>query len=148
MLVKVTPHKVKIVREQTEPINEKEINVSKCTFEFSEEIQDDYVKEAYFTLNGNTYKQIIYDNQCNYPYEVLEEKGELEIGVVIFKTENDEYQKLYNPMPDYYETWKGSLKEAENTEPITPTDKEQIEQQWQAAKNWNQSIYQNLKLLK
>lgn len=128
MLVKVTPHYVKIVREETDPINEKEINVSKCIFEFSEEIEDDYVKEAYFTLNGNTYKQIIVNDECDYPGEVLEQKGELEIGVVVFKVENEEYVKLYNPTPDYYETWIGSLKDAENTEPITPSDKEQIEQ--------------------
>lgn len=128
MLIKVTPHIIKIVKEQTEPINEKEINVSKCQFEFSEEIEDDYVKEAYFTLNGNTYKQIIVNNECDYPSEVLEQKGELEIGVVVFKVENDEYVKLYNPTPDYYETWIGSLKDAENSEPITPSEMEQYEQ--------------------
>ena len=128
MLIKVTPHQVKIVREETEPINEKEVNISKCTFEFSDEITDDYVKEAYFTLNGNTYKQIISNNQCDYPQEVLAQKGELEIGVTVYKIEDEEYVKLYNPTPDYYETWKGSMKEAQNTEPITPTDKEQIEQ--------------------
>lgn len=128
MLIKVTPHIVKIVKEESEPINEKEINVSKCTFEFSEEITNDYVKEAYFTLNGNTYKQIIVNDECDYPNEILTQKGELEIGVVAFLVENDEEIKRYNPMPDYYSTWKGSLKEAENTEPITPSDKEQIEQ--------------------
>lgn len=30
MLIKVTPHIVKIIKEQSKPINEKEINVSKC----------------------------------------------------------------------------------------------------------------------
>lgn len=128
MLIKVTPHIVKIVKEESEPINEKEINVSKCTFEFSEEITNDYVKEAYFTLNGNTYKQIIVNDECDYPNEILTQKGELEIGVVAFLVENEEEIKRYNPMPDYYSTWKGSLKEAENSEPITPSDKEQIEQ--------------------
>lgn len=127
MLVRVTPHQVKIVREQSEPINEKEINVSKCTFEF-EDIEENCVKEAYFTLNGNTYKQVLINNECDYPGEILTQKGELEIGVVAFLVENEEEIKRYNPTPDYYATWKGSLKEAENTEPITPTDKEQIEQ--------------------
>lgn len=150
MLVKVTPHIVKIVREETEPINEKEINVSKCIFEFSEEIEDDYVKEAYFTLNGNTYKQIIVNDECDYPHEVLEQKGELEIGVVVFKIENEEYEKLYNPTPDYYETWIGSLKEAENSEPITPSDKEQIEQAITNLQNNKQDILvsgENIKTL-
>ena len=128
MLVKVTPHQIKILRGETEPINEKEIDISKCYFEFDEEITNDYVKEAYFTLNGSTYKQIIINNQCGYPGEVLTQKGELEIGVVAYKVEDEQEIKRYNPSPDYYETWIGSLKDAENSEPITPSDKEQIEQ--------------------
>ena len=128
MLIKVTPHIVAIVKEETDPINEKEINISKCQFEFSEEITNEYVKEAYFTLNGNTYKQIIENDECDYPNEILSQKGELEIGVVAFLVENDEEIKRYNPTPDYYSTWKGSLKNAQNSEPITPSDKEQIEQ--------------------
>ena len=127
MLVRVTPHQVKIIREETEPINEKEINVSKCTFEF-EDIEENCTKEAYFTLNGNTYKQILVNNECDYPGEILTQKGELEIGVVAFLVENEEEIKRYNPTPDYYSTWKGSLKEAQNSEPITPSDKEQMEQ--------------------
>lgn len=128
MVIKVSPHVVKIIREQSEPINEKEIDISKCTFEFDEEITNDYTKEAYFTLNGSTYKQILTNNECDIPGEVLTQKGELEIGVVAFLVENDEEIKRYNPTPDYYSTWKGSLKEAQNSEPITPSDKEQIEQ--------------------
>ena len=128
MLVRVTPHQVKILRGETEPINEKEIDISKCYFEFDEEIEDDYVKEAYFTLNGNTYKQIIVNNECDYPGEVLTQKGELEIGVVAYKVEDEQEIKRYNPSPDFYETWIGSLKDAENSQPITPSDKEQMEQ--------------------
>ena len=129
MKIIVNPHTVEIVREQTEPINELEIKVSKCEFEFDEAITDEFVKEAYFTLNGNTYKQIIVNNECDYPNEVLAEKGALEIGVVAFKVENDEEIIRYNPSPDYFESWVGSLKDAENSEPITPSDKEQIEQE-------------------
>ena len=122
----VHPHKIDIIKE--EPVNEKEIDISKCYFEFDDEITDDYVKEAYFTLDNNTYKQIILNNECSFPSEVLEHKGDVEIGVVAYKVENDEEIKRYNPSPAYFNTWLGSLKEAENSEPITPTDKEQIEQ--------------------
>lgn len=129
MRIKVNPHTVEIIKEQTEPINEKEVNISKCEFEFDESITDEYVKEAYFTLNGNTYKQIIVNNECDYPNEVLSEKGTLEIGVVVYKVlDQDTYEKLYNPTPDYYETWEGSLKDAENSRPITPSELEQYEQ--------------------
>lgn len=127
MNIEVGKHIVKILNSN--PINEKEIDISKCYFEFDEEITNNYVKEAYFTLNNHTYKKIITNNQCDIPYEVLTQKGELEIGVVAYLVENDEEIKRYNPSPDYFTTWKGSLKDADNSEPITPSDKEQIEQQ-------------------
>lgn len=123
----VNPHKIEIIKE---PINEREINITKCEFEFADEITNDYVKEAYFTFNGATYKQIIVNNECDIPSEVLTEKGQVELGVVAFLVENEEEIKRYNPSPAYFESWVGSLKDnAENSEPITPSDKEQIEQQ-------------------
>ena len=128
MKIRVNPHTIEIVKEQTEPINELEIKVSKCEFEFDEAITSDFVKEAYFTLNGDTYKQIIVNNECDYPSEVLTEKGTLEIGVVAYLVENEQEIKRYNPSPDYFESWVGSLKDAENSEPITPSEMEQFEQ--------------------
>ena len=133
MNIRVNKHNIEILNK--EPVNEKEINVSKCYFEFDEDITNEFVKEAYFTLNGETYKQIIVNNECNYPSEVLKEKGTLEIGVVAYLVENEEEIIRYNPSPDYFNTWIGSLKDAENTEPITPTDKEQIEQIVQTLSN-------------
>lgn len=122
----VNPHKIEIEKS---PVNEKEINITKVEFEFDEEITDDYVKEAYFTLNGSTYKQIIQNNECSIPYEVLNKQGQVEIGVVAYLVENEEEIKRYNPSPVYISTLIGSLKEDfENSEPITPSDKEQMEQ--------------------
>ena len=79
MKIIVNPHKVEI---QKTPINEREIGITKCEFEFSEEITSEYVKEAYFTFKGKTYKQILFNDQCDIPNEVLAEKGQIEIGVV------------------------------------------------------------------
>ena len=122
----VNPHKIEI--EKT-PVNEREINISKCEFVFANEITNDYVKEAYFTFKGTTYKQIIVNNECAFPSEVLTEKGDVEIGVVAFLVENDTEIKRYNPSPAYFNTWLGSLKDnAENSEPITPSEMEQYEQ--------------------
>ena len=135
MKIRVNPHNIEIVREQTEPINELEIKVSKCEFEFDEAITDEFVKEAYFTLNGSTYKQIIVNNECDYPSEVLAKKGTLEIGVVAFKVENGEEIIRYNPSPDYFDSWVGSLKDADNSEPITPSEMEQFEQELQNGLN-------------
>lgn len=126
--MKLIVHKHTIEIEKT-PVNEKEINVSKCTFEFDEDMQitDEYVKEAYFTLNGKSYVQIIEDNECSYPSEVLEEKGTLEIGVVAYLLDNDEYAVRYNPRPVYFGTWDGSLKEnAKNSSIPTPSEMEQV----------------------
>ena len=125
MKIIVNPHKCEIVKT---PVNEKEVNITKCEFEFADEITDDFVKEAYFTFKGTTYKVIILNNECDIPSEVLTEKGQVELGVVSFKTENDVLTR-YNPSPAYFNSWLGSLKdEFENSEPITPTDKEQMEQ--------------------
>jgi hypothetical protein len=128
----VNPHKIEI---QKSPVNEKEINVTKVEFEFNEEITQDYVKEAYFTLNGTTYKQIIINNECNIPYEVLNKQGQVEIGVVAYLIENDEEIKRYNPSPVYISTLDGSLKDAENSQPITPSEMEQFEQELQDGLN-------------
>ena len=125
MKIIVNPHKLEIAKS---PVNEKEINVTEFEFEFAGEITDNYVKEAYFTFKGNTYKQIIVNNKCDIPSEVLDEKGQVELGVVAYIVENGEELKRYNPSPAYFNTWVGSLKEEyENTEPITPTDLEQLQ---------------------
>lgn len=132
MIIKVNPHKCEIVKV---PINEKEINITECEFQFCEEITEDYVKEAYFTYDNHTYKQIITNDKCSIPSEVIDKKGQVELGVVAYLLENTRtlvaptYVKRYNPSPVYINTLVGSLKEEyENSEPITPSDKEQIEQ--------------------
>lgn len=129
----VNPHKIEIIKD--EAVNEREIDISKCVFEFHEDITNDYVKEAYFTLNNQTYKQIIINNECSFPSEVLETKGMVEIGVVAYLVENEEEIKRYNPSPAYFNTWQGSLKEAQNSEPITPSEMEQFEQELQEGLN-------------
>ena len=126
MLITVTPHKVIIDKDI---INEREIDITKCEFEFADEITDDFVKQALFTFKGKTYEQIIVNNECKIPYEVLTEKGQVEIGVVAFKTDGVKEIKRYNPSPAYFNTWTGSLKdEIENSQPITPSEMEQYEQ--------------------
>lgn len=123
----VNPHKIEI--EKT-PVNEKEINITECEFEFSEEITQDFVKDVYFTLGNTTIKMAnIQNNKCDIPNEVLTKKGTIEIGVVAYLVENEEEIKRYNPSPAYFNSWVGSLKSnAQNTEPVTPSDKEQMEQ--------------------
>lgn len=125
MIIKVNAHRLEILKT---PVNEKEINITKCKFDFVDEITNDYVKEAYFTLDGSTYKQIIVNNECDIPYEILQNKGQVELGVVAYLVEDETTIKRYNPSPCYFKTLGGSLKNAENTEPITPSEMEQYEQ--------------------
>ena len=123
MKIIVKPHRIIINNDKL--VNEREVNVSRCYFEFDKEITDDFVKEAYFTFKGNTYKQLIQNNECSFPQEVLTDKGQIEIGVVAYKIDDEMIR--YNPRPAYFNTLLGSLKDdVENTEEITPTDKEQI----------------------
>ena len=133
MRLTVNPHKIEIIKDEL--VNEREIDISKCVFEFHEDITNDYVKEAYFTYNGETYKQIISNNECAFPSEVLQQKGMVEIGVVAYLVENEEEIKRYNPSPAYFNTLQGSLKDAENSEPITPSEMERFEQQLQEGLN-------------
>ena len=123
----VNPHKIQLA--QSEAVNEKEINVSKCEFEFDNEITDDFVKEAYFTLGNDTYKKIIVNNECTIPQEVLVKEGTIELGVVATYTDITSQEiTRYNPTPVYFKTDLGSLKEAQNSEEITPSEMEQYEQ--------------------
>ena len=43
----VNPHKIELIQEQA--VNEKEINISYCEFEFADEITEDFVE----TLSNN-----------------------------------------------------------------------------------------------
>lgn len=126
MKVRVGEHRCEIIKS---PVNEKEIDITKFEFEFDEAITDNFVKEAYFTFDGKTYKEIIVNNECDIPGEVLEKKGQIEIGVVAYLVENEEEIKRFNPSPAYFNTLQGSLKDkVENTQPITPSEMEQFEQ--------------------
>lgn len=132
MILKVHPH---IIEIEKNPVNEKEVNITKCEFIFDEEITNDFVKEAYFTLNGRSYKQIIENNECDIPQEVLVEKGTIEVGVSAFIIEDETILKRYNPSPVYFSTLDGSIKQAENSQPITPSEFERFEQELQEGLN-------------
>ena len=133
MKIIVKPHQIKLVKE--EDVNEKEINISKCEFEFDDRITNEFTKEAYFTLGGRSYKQIIVNDECDFPSEILEYTGNVEIGVVAFKIDDNNKETRFNPTPRTFPTKKGSLKNAENSQPITPSEMEQYEQALQDGLN-------------
>lgn len=112
-------------------LNENEYNVHTIEFIFSEEYTDDLVKVALFTKDNETYKVIILNNQCSIPAEILAEKGTFILGVYAYEVEDEELKLRYSPSPVKLFISTGSYikdEDTQNSEPITPTDKEQIEQ--------------------
>lgn len=107
MKVIVGKHSITI---QTEAINEKEMNITNCTFKFDNDITSDYIKEAYFTKDNNTYKVIIDNDTCDIPNEIMTSVGKVELGVSYFKIE-DNLTTRYNPSPSYFYILEGSLKD-------------------------------------
>ena len=125
MIIKVHPHYLELVDD--EKTNERESHVSDFSFEFDDEITNEFTKEAYFTKGDNTYKVIIQNDRCDYAPEVLTSTGYVDIGVSAFKVVDNKTIR-YNPTPITKYIDEGSMKDAENSEEVTPTDKEQMEQ--------------------
>ena len=124
MIVKVHEHTIEIEKS---PVNELEVNVTKINFVFDEQL-DGYVKKAFFSNNDASIEILLENNECNIPSEVLTKTGQVRLGVIAYEVEDEELIERYNPSPAYFMVSEGSMIEADNTEPITPTDKEQIEQ--------------------
>ena len=127
MKINVTENKVSIKEEQI--LNENEYNIHKIQFDFSSEYTDDLVKVALFSIDNHTYKKIISNNECDIPPEVLTQRGYSILGVYAYKTEQDTLVLRYSPSPTRISVYDGSYKaEAENSEPITPSEIEQYQQ--------------------
>lgn len=127
MKINVTENKVSIKEEQI--LNENEYNIHKIQFDFSSEYTDDLVKVALFSIDNHTYKKIILNNECDIPPEVLTQRGYSILGVYAYKTEQDTLVLRYSPSPTRISVYDGSYKaEAENSEPITPSEIEQYQQ--------------------
>ena len=127
MKILVKEHELQLEKEKK--VNQNEYNITKCEFEFSEEYTNDLVKVALFTNSAGTYKQYIINNECYIPVEILEKKESIVLGVYAYKEENDELVLRYSPEPIKFYITEGSYKkDAINTEPVTASDKEQMEQ--------------------
>ena len=127
MKINVTENKVSIKEEQI--LNENEYNIHKIQFDFSSEYTDDLVKVALFSIDNHTYKKIISNNECDIPPEVLTQRGYSILGVYAYKAEQDTLVLRYSPSPTRISVYDGSYKaEAENSEPITPSEIEQYQQ--------------------
>ena len=119
----------KLVAKSRDYINENEYNIHEVEFDFAEEFTIDLVKVALFTRGNNTYKMIIANNKCNIPTEILQEKGTFILGVYAYEENNGELLLRYSPSPIQLFVSSGSyIEDAENSEPITPSELEQYQQ--------------------
>lgn len=126
MNIKVNSHTLEI--EQNIDINAGEYNITTLNFEFSDEYEG-LTKMAVFSNCETSIKTAILDNQCTIPFEVLEEPGQVKIGVYGYSVQDDELVLRYSPTPQIFVVTEGSYKEG--TEPVapTPTDWEILVQQ-------------------
>ena len=129
--INVTKDNVKITNK--EKVHNGEYKATKCVFAFSEDF-DGLTKKAIFEAQDILIEMLILDNECDIPVEVLlSDYHQCNLRVYGYETEEvsgeQELKLRYSPTYDTFPIYKGSyIENAQNTEPITPTDKEQMEQ--------------------
>lgn len=126
MKIKVDVNNVTITEKSD--IHKGEYNVNKCIFEFSSEYTKDLIYRAVFSCINGSYYQLILNNECNIPDEVLKEKDvNIELGVYAFILNDDnELELRYSPKPTYFKVENGSYKDGDKTEVPSPTDYEKF----------------------
>lgn len=126
MNIKVTKIQVSVIDKYV--LNDKEYNINKCYFTFSEEYTDNLVKKAIFEQNGAIIEEPILNNECMIPSEVLN-RGTFELRVYAYEVEDNELILRYSPTPTIAYVRSGSYIEgAESPEVITPSQFEQYMQ--------------------
>ena len=122
--------KIKVTKDLCE-IKENEIwnvgdyNVHTVQVELSPEFNGLVNKVRYF-VEDKSYDMLITDNVAQVPYEATVMEGTIKIGVYGYDADTDILVQSTSPVNKYISsgTYTG---EADNTEPLTPTDKEQME---------------------
>lgn len=111
--------------KQNEVWNVGDYNVHTVQVELSEEFDGLVNKVRYFT-EDNSYDMLITDNIAGVPYEATLTEGTIKIGVYGYDADTNILVQSTSPVNKYITsgTYTG---EADNTEPLTPTDKEQME---------------------
>ena len=126
MKIKVDVNNVTIIEKSD--IHKGEYNINKCIFEFSSEYTKDLIYRAVFSCINGSFYQLILNNECNIPEEILREKDvNIELGVYAYILNDDnELELRYSPKPTYFRVENGSYKDADKTEVPSPTDYEKF----------------------
>lgn len=111
--------------KQNEVWNVGDYNVHTVEVELSDEFNGLVNKVRYF-IEDNSYDMLITDNVAQVPYEVTLIEGTIKIGVYGYDADTNILVQSTSPVNKYISsgTYTG---EADNTEPLTPTDKQQME---------------------
>lgn len=123
MILKVNKDNCEI--KQNEVWNVGDYNVHTVEVELSEEFNGLVNKVRYF-VEDNSYDMLITDNVAQVPYEATLTEGTIKIGVYGYDADTNILVQSTSPVNKYITsgTYTG---EADNTEPLTPTDKQQME---------------------
>lgn len=105
MNIKVNSHTLEI--EQNIDINAGEYNITTLNFEFSDEYEG-LTKMAVFSNCETIIKTAILNDQCTIPFEVLEEPGQVLLGVYGYEGEDESLELRYSPEPQYFNVKYGS----------------------------------------
>lgn len=123
MILKVNKDYCEI--KQNEVWNVGDYNVHTVQVELSEEF-DGLVNKVRYFVEDNSYDMLITDNVAQVPYEATLIEGTIKIGVYGYDADTNTLVQSTSPVNKYISsgTYTG---EADNTEPLTPTDKQQME---------------------
>lgn len=111
--------------KQNEVWNVGDYNVHTVEVELSEEF-DGLVNKVRYFVEDNSYDMLITDNIAEVPREATLAEGIIKIGVYGYDADTDILVQSTSPVNKYISsgTYTG---EADNTQPLTPTDKQQME---------------------
>lgn len=126
MQIQVTKNKV--ILPDNYIVNKGEYHANILEFLFSEEYTNEMVKKAIFVSEDKSIEQVIINNKCHIPNEVLNIKN-FELRVYAYEIENGELVLRYSPTYAMVYLREGSYKsDTSSGETITPTQFEQFEQ--------------------
>ena len=123
MKLRVNKDKCEII--ENEVWNVGDYNVQTVQVELSDDFNDLVNKVRYF-VEDKCYDMLIENNIAQIPYEATKEEGTIKIGVYGFEASTDILVQSTTPITKYITsgTYTG---DPDNTEPLTPTDKQQMQ---------------------
>ena len=127
MNIQVTPHTIVITLDSS--VNAGEYNVTPCEFTFTEEYENLAKTAIFSSSDGTVIKTPILNNQCAIPIEVLQQEGNVLLGVYAYETDNDELVLRYSPTPQYFNVKKGSFQVGNDPDLPSPTEWERVLEQ-------------------